>query len=58
MAGLSTLQSGPKGSEMVKLDVFDHLGPLWARLDPFEPFQIKNHFVAPEGQSWVWRKCF
>ena len=35
MAGLSTLQSGPKGTKMVKLSVFDHLGPL---LGPFGPF--------------------
>ena len=25
----------PKGSKMVNLDVFDHLGPFWASLDPF-----------------------
>ena len=52
MAGLSTFQSGlkgskfwtPKGSEMVNPDVFDHLGPFWARLDPFGPFQTKIMF--------------
>ena len=33
------VQRGPKGSKMVNLDVFDHLGPFWARLDPFGPFQ-------------------
>ena len=27
MAGLSTCQRGPKGSNRVNLDVFDHLGP-------------------------------
>ena len=31
MAGLSTLQSGPKGTKMVNISVFDHLGP---RLGP------------------------
>ena len=41
MAGLSTLQSGPKGTKMVNLSVFDHLGPFWAHLDPFEPFQTR-----------------
>ena len=45
MAGSSIFQSGPKGYEMVNLDVFDHLGPLWARLDPFEPLQTKNDFL-------------
>ena len=40
------VQRGPKGSEMVNLDVFDHLGPFWARLDPFEPFQTKNYFCS------------
>ena len=52
MADLSTFQSGlkgskfwtPKGSEMVNPDVFDHLGPFWARLDPFGPFQTKIMF--------------
>ena len=36
---------GPKGSEMVNLDVFDHLGPFWTRLDPFGPSQTKNEFL-------------
>ena len=38
-------QRSPKGSEMANLDVFDHLGPVWARLDPFGPFQTKNDFL-------------
>ena len=29
---------------MVNVDVFDHLGPIWARLDPFGPFRTKNDF--------------
>ena len=41
MAGLSTFQSGPKGSKMVNLSVFDHLGPFWAHLDPYRPFQTR-----------------
>ena len=39
MAGLSTFQSGPKGSEVVNL--FDNLGPFLAHLDTFGPFQTK-----------------
>ena len=42
MVGLSTFQSGPKGSKMVNLDVFDHSGPFWARLDPYGPLETKN----------------
>ena len=34
------VQSGPKGSELVNLDVFDNLGPFWTISD-------KNQFVAP-----------
>ena len=45
MAGSSIFKSGPKGSEMVNQDVFDHLGPFWARLDPFRPFQTTNYFL-------------
>ena len=41
MAGLLTFQSGPKGTKMVNLSVFDHLGPFWAHMDPFGPFQTK-----------------
>ena len=33
MAGLSTLQSGPKGTKMINLRVFDHLGPFWTLMD-------------------------
>ena len=28
------VQKGPKGTKMVNLSVFDHLGPSWAHLDP------------------------
>ena len=35
------VQKGPKGTKMVNLSVFDHLGPFWAHLDPFGPFQIR-----------------
>ena len=41
MTGLSIFQSGPKGTKMDNPIVFDHLGPYWADLGPFEPFQTK-----------------
>ena len=34
-------QKGPKGTKMANLSVFDHLGPFWAQLDPFRPFQTR-----------------
>ena len=45
MAGLSTFQSGPKGSEMENLDVFDNLRPIWVHMDTFEPFQTKINLL-------------
>ena len=46
MASLSTFQSGPKGSEMVNLDVFDNLTIFfWAHLDIFRPFQTKINLL-------------
>ena len=45
MAGLSTFQSGPKGTIMANLSFVDHLGPFWAHLDPFRPFQTKINFL-------------
>ena len=39
------VQKGPKGTKMANLSVFDHLGPFWAHLDPFGPFQTKNDFL-------------
>ena len=39
------VQMDQEGSEMVNLDVFEDLGPLSARLDPFGPFQTKNDFL-------------
>ena len=44
-AGLSTFQSGPKETKMVKLSVFDHLGLFLAHMDPFGPFQTKMIFL-------------
>ena len=38
------VQKGPKGSKMVNLDVFYHLGPFWAHLDPFGPLRLKIIF--------------
>ena len=51
MAGLSTFKSAPKGSKRVQngqprfILPFYHLGPFWARLDLFGPFQTKNDFL-------------
>ena len=42
---------GSKGTKMVNLSVFDHLGPFWTILD-------KNDFFAPNGQSRGWQRCF
>ena len=36
------VQKGPKGTKMVNLSIFDHLGPFWSHLDPFGPFQTKT----------------
>ena len=30
---------------MANPDIFYHLGPFWARLNPFGPFQTKNDFL-------------
>ena len=30
-----------KGTKMVNLNLFVHLGPFWAHLDPFGPFQSR-----------------
>ena len=45
MAGLSTFHSGPKRTKMVNQSVFLNLGPFWAHLDPFGPFQTKIDFL-------------
>ena len=39
------VQRGPTGTKIVNLSLFDHLGPVWARLDPFRPFQTTNYFL-------------
>ena len=39
------VQRGPKGSEMVNLDGFDHLVPFWGRMRSFGSFQTKNDFL-------------
>ena len=45
MAKHGRLVNLPNGSEMVNLDVFDHLEPFWAGVDPIGPFQTKNDFL-------------
>ena len=47
------VQKGPKGSKMANLSVFDHLGPFWAHLDPFGPFQTKMNFLPQMGVAEV-----
>ena len=51
MAGLSMFQSGPKGSKMVNLDVFDNLGPFWAHMDTFGPFQTKINLLPHKNKG-------
>ena len=58
MAGLSILQGGPKGTKMVNLSVFDHLGPLLGPSGLFWTISDKNDFFAPNGQSRGWQRCF
>ena len=58
MAGLSTLQSGPKGTEMVKLSVFDHLGPFWAHMNTFGPFQTKIKLLPYKDKVRFYRGAF
>ena len=46
------VQKGPKWSSWV---IFDHLGPFWAYLDPFGPFQTKMNLLPQMnkvGFSW------
>ena len=61
MAGLSTLQSGPKGfkrDQNGQPKCFDHLGPLLGPSGPFWTISDKTDFFAPNGQSRVWQRCF
>ena len=58
MAGLSTLQRGPKGTKMVNLSLFDHLGTLLGPFGPFWTISDKNDFFAPNGQNRVLQRCF
>ena len=48
MAGLSTFQSGPKGSKMVNLSVFDHLGPFWTTSGHWQACHDRP-FLVPNG---------
>ena len=58
MAGLSTLQRGPKGTKMVNISLFDHLGPRLGPSGPFWTISDKNDFFAPNGQNRVLQRCF
>ena len=39
-----------KGSKMANLNVFDNLGPFWAHLDTFGPFQTKINLLPRKGK--------
>ena len=52
------VQKGPKGTKMVNLSVFDHLGPILGPSGPFWTISDKNDFFAPNGQSRGWQRCF
>ena len=45
------VQKGPKGTKMVNLNVFDHLGPILGPSGPFWTILDKNDFFAPNEQS-------
>ena len=46
------VQKGLKETKMVNPGVFDHLGPLWAHLDPSGPFQTKMIFLPQMDKAW------
>ena len=54
MAGLSTFQSGPKGSKRVQNGqprcFFDHLGPFWAYMDISGSFQLKTNLLPKKDK--------
>ena len=54
MAGLSTFQSGPKGSKRVQNGqprcFFDHLGPFWAYMDISGSFQLKTNLLPQKDK--------
>merc|ERR1712004_363920 len=52
------VQRGPKGTKMVNLSLFDHLGPLLGPSGPFWTISDKNNFFAPNGQNRVLQRCF
>ncbi len=61
MAGLSTFQSGPKGSKRDQNDQPKCFWPFGTVLGPsghFWTISDKNEFFVPNGQSRVWRRCF
>ena len=61
MAGLSTLQSGPKGSKRDQNGQTKCFWPLGTLLGPSGPLWTisdKNDFFAPNGQSRGWQSCF
>ena len=51
------VQKGPKGTKMVNLNVFDHLGSILGPSGPFWTILDNNDFFAPNGQRKVWQRC-
>ena len=52
------VQKGPKGPKMVNLSVIDHLGPFWAHLDPFGPFQTKIILLPQMDNAIITDFCY
>ena len=44
--------------EMVNLYVFDHLGPLWAHMNTFGPFQTKIKLLPYKDKVRFYRGAF
>ena len=50
------VQRGPKGSEMVNLDVFVNFVPFWAHLDTFGPFKTKINLLPQKDKVCTYEK--
>ena len=48
------VQKGPKGTKMVNLSVFDHLGPIFGPSGPFRTISDNNEFCGPKWTKY----CF
>ena len=52
------IQKGPKGTKIVNISVFDHLGPVLGPSGRFWSISDKHDSFASNGKSRVWQKCF